>query len=168
MTPRCTLFALVALLALPLAVRAEHANIDLRLIRLDRDTGQTIEETTANADQEPPAGGVNPRPLAKVKAGDPLVLRFFLTNTYPHGEIKGVGVHYYVIREDKPRQKQLPDRSRGTITEGRFKSNFKPKCRVGAQVAFTIKEPGVYLLRVETSNTDSDHEHFSAIDVQVE
>jgi hypothetical protein len=34
-------------------------------------------------------------------------------------------------------------------------------------VSFRIKEPGVYLLRVETLNTDSDHEHFAAIDVQV-
>jgi hypothetical protein len=62
----------------------------------------------------------------------------------------------------------LPDLSKGVVTEGRFKSNFKPKCRVGARVAFTIKEPGIYLLRVDTSNTNSDHEHFSAIDVQVE
>jgi hypothetical protein len=166
---RCrVLFALLALAALPLAGRAEHANIDLRLIRLDPDTGRSIEETTASADTEPPAGGVNRRPLAKVKAGEPLALQFFLTNTYPHGDIKDVGVRYYVVREDKPRQKQLPDLSRGTVVEGKFKMNFKPKCRVGARVAFTIHEPGTYLLRVETHNTDSDHEHFSAIDVQVE
>ena len=31
----------------------------------------------------------------------------------------------------------------------------------------TAPEAGVYLLRVETLNTDSDHEHFSAIDVEV-
>lgn len=166
---RCrVLFALLALAALPLAARAEHANIDLRLVRIDPDTGGSIEETTATADQEPPAGGVNPRPLAKVKAGEPLVLQFFLTNTYPHGEIKDVGVRYCVVREEKPRQKLLPDLSRGTVVEGKFKMNFKPKCRVGARVAFTIKQPGTYLLRVETTNTQSDHEHFSAIDVQVE
>jgi hypothetical protein len=163
-----SLLAVLFLVALPLAVRAEHASIDLRLIRLDAANGQTLEETDAHADQEPPAGGVNPRPLAKVKAGEPLVLQFFLTNTYPHGENKDVGVHYYVVREEKPRQKMLPDLSKGVVTEGRFKSNFKPKCRVGARVAFTIKEPGIYLLRVDTSNTNSDHEHFSAIDVQVE
>ena len=104
----------------------------------------------------------------RLVVGTAIVLQWILTNTYPHGENKDVVVHYYVVREEKPRQKLLPDLSRGAVTEGRFKSNFKPKCRVGARVAFTIKEPGVYLLRVETSNTNSDHEHFSAIDVQVE
>ena len=37
-----------------------------------------------------------------------------------------------------------------------------------ARVSFTLKEPGVYLLRVQTANTKSDHEHFSAIDLQAE
>ncbi len=30
-----------------------------------------------------------------------------------------------------------------------------------------IDTPGVYLIRVETRNTQSDHEHFSAIDLVV-
>jgi hypothetical protein len=165
---RRLLLALAALALLPLAARAEHAAIDLRLIRTDAATGQEVDETTAHADQEPPAGGVNPRPLAKVKVGEPLVLQWILTNNYPHGENKDVVVHYYVVREEKPGVKQLPNLTPGTVTEGRFTMNFKPKCRVGARVAFTIKEPGVYLLRVDTANTNSDHEHFSAIDVQVE
>jgi len=54
------------------------------------------------------------------------------------------------------------------VTKGQFKLNFKPKTRVGARVAFTIPEPGIYMLRVDTLNTSSDHEHFSAIDLQVE
>jgi hypothetical protein len=162
------LLVLAALALLPLAARAEHATIDLRLIRTDAATGQEVEETTAHADQEPPAGGVNPRPVAKVKAGEPLVLQWVLTNTYPHGDLKDVVVHYYVVREDKAGQKMLPNLAQGTVIEGRFKMNFKPKCRVGSRIAFTIKEAGVYLLRVDTANTNSDHEHFSAIDVQVE
>jgi len=54
------------------------------------------------------------------------------------------------------------------VTQGRFTLNYKPKCRVGARQSFIIKEPGSYLLRVQTENTDSDHEHFSAIDILVE
>jgi hypothetical protein len=34
-------------------------------------------------------------------------------------------------------------------------------------VALRINKPGIYLLRIETLNTDSDHEHFAAIDVEV-
>ena len=118
-------------------------------------------------DREPPAGGRNERPLAKVKAGEPLALQFFLTNTYPHGVKKDVTVRYYVVREGKRGQKGVPGLKQGTVTEGQFKMNFKPGCRVGSRVAFRVKEPGFYLLRVETLNTDSDHEHFSAIDVEV-
>jgi hypothetical protein len=158
----------VALILWPLSLRAEHAKIDLKLIHLDPASGAEGEEVVANADQEPPLGGSNKRPLAKVKAGEPLMLRFFLTNTYPHGVKKDVTVRYYVVREEKQGQKNVPDLKTGTVTEGRFKMNFKPNCRVGAQVHFKINEPGIYLLRIETLNTDSDHEHFAAIDVRVD
>jgi hypothetical protein len=167
MPGRCVL-ALLALLAVPLTAWTEHARIDLRVLRIDPNTNLAQDEASAHADQEPPAGGVEPRPLFKAKAGEPLVLQFFLTNTYPHGENKDVTVRWYVVREEKARQKALPDHAKGTATEGQITMNFKPKCRVGARVVFTLKEPGLYLLRVETSNTHSDHEHFSAIDLQVE
>jgi hypothetical protein len=160
---------LLALAAWPLAARAEHAKIDLKVIHLDPDSGAEGEEAAAAiSDQEPPQGGRNDRPLAKVKVGEPLALRFFLTNTYPHGVKKDVTVRYYIVREDKQGQKNVPNLKNGTVTEGQFKMNFKPNCRVGARVVFKITEPGIYLLRVETLNTDSDHEHFSAIDVQVD
>ena len=162
------LAAILALAFTPLAVRAEHADIDLRLIHLDPKTGADKDETTASADREPPQGGYTPRPQATAKVDEPLALQFFLTNTFPHGVIKNVTVRYILIREEKPRQKNVPNLDKGAVTDGQFQMNFKPKCRVGARVTFRIKEPGYYLLRVETINTDSDHEHFSAIDVKVE
>ena len=162
------LFACLALAAWPLSARAEHARIDLELIHIDPTTGADGDSVSSTADTEPPAGGFNPRPVAKVRAGEPLVLQFVLTNKYPHGILKDVTVRCYVVREDKLGQKELPDLTKGTVTDGKFMMNFKPDCRVGARVAFKIAEPGAYLLRVDTLNTASDHEHFSAIDVQVE
>ena len=162
------LAACLALAAWPLSARAEHARIDLNLSRVDADGGVVGDAVSASADQEPPAGGYNARPVAKVKAGEPLALQFVLTNTYPHGVKKDVTVRYYVVREEKPGQKTVPDLKKGTLTEGQFTMNFKPKCRVGARVLFSIPEGGVYLLRVDTQNTDSDHEHFAAIEVRVE
>jgi hypothetical protein len=156
------------MLAMPWTARGEHATIDLRVFRMDPATGDSKAEAAASADQEPPAGGVQPRPLFKVKTGEPLVLQFILTNAYPHGVKKDVMVRYFVAREQAPKQKELPELGEGVVTQGRFTLNFKPKCRVGARVAFTIREPGIYLLRVETLNTASDHEHFSAIDLRVE
>ncbi len=158
---------MVALAAFASAAHAEHAKIELKVIHVSPQTGGEEDLATAAMDTDPPEGGRNPRPVAKVKAGEPLILQFFFTNTYPHGVKKNVGVRYYVVREDKLGQKPVPPLKK-TVVDGQFKMSFKPGCRIGSRVAFHIDEPGAYLLRVESVNTDSDHEHFSAIDIQVE
>jgi hypothetical protein len=161
-------WALTALVCVAPAIRAEHGDIDLRVIRLDPQTGVWGEDCRATADQEPPQGGRRQRPVFKVKAGEPLLLQFFLTNTYPHGEKKNVTVRYFIVREAKAGQKAVPSLKEGVVTQGKFTLNFKPKCRVGARVAFSAPAAGVYLIRVQTENSDSDHEHISGIDLQVD
>jgi len=144
----------------PSLAYGEHAAINLQVIGPDG-------RQEAFADQEPPSGGVNPRPRLTVKAGDPLVLHFILTNVYPHGLLKDVTVRYYVVRTGKFGVKEVPELTDGVITQGTATFNFKPKCRIGAQLQFRIEEPGIYLVRVDTLNTKSDHEHFSAIELEV-
>jgi len=161
------ILVLSGLLCAPLAARAEHARIDLQIIRPDPATGGS-KLANASMDQDPPPGGHQPRPVAKVKAREPLVLQFLFDNLYPHKVIPDARVHYFVVPVEKIGQKNLPDLSRNVVTEGKFTLNFKPNGRVGARVSFTISKPGIYLLRVQSENTDSDHEHFSAIDLQVE
>jgi hypothetical protein len=162
------LLPLVALALCLAPARAEHAHISLRVIQTDSATGKSKEDVTGQADQEPPQGGLEARPLVKAKARAPLVLQFFFTNTYPHGVNKNVTVRYFVVRAEKLKQKNVPDLKQGTVLQGDFQMTFKPKCRVGARVAFTVPEPGLYLVRVDSLNTNSDHEHFAAIDLQVE
>jgi hypothetical protein len=151
---------LLLVAAIPAVAVAEHAAIKLQVIG-------PAGQQEASADQEPPPGGVNPRPRLTVKSGDPLVLNFILTNVYPHGLLKDVNVRYFVVRTDKFDVKQLPKLTDGVVTQGMATFDFKPKCRVGARLRFRIDEPGIYLVRVETQNTKSDHEHFSAIDLEV-
>jgi hypothetical protein len=167
MTKRLLVCA-VLILGWQLPAVAEHANIDLVLMRLDPDTGSVKDEKSSTSDQEPPAGGVKVRPLFTVKAKDPLMLQFVLTNTYPHGIHKNVTVRYSLSRVEKIGQKTLPEFGAGAVVRGQFQMNFRPKCKVGSRLAFTAPEPGIYLLRVDTLNTASDHEHFSAIDLKVE
>jgi hypothetical protein len=162
------------LLALPLLVLAgglayaEHASIDLRVYRYDLASGSIKDQAHASMDSDPPVGGLNPRPLLRVKAKEPLVLQFFYTNTYPHAEVKDVTIRYFVVREEKARQKNVPPLDKNVVMQGHFNLNFKPKSKVGARVSFTVPTPGIYLLRVQSENTESDHEHFSAIDIQAE
>jgi hypothetical protein len=165
---RSAVLALLGLLLAALAAQGEHATITLKVMRLDRDTEQPAAEVTAAADAEPPAGGVKGRALFKARAGEPLVLQFIYTNTYPHGVAKAARIRYFVVREDKLGQKDVPDLAKGVVTQGEFHLNFKPKARVGARTSFTVREPGIYLLRVDSYNTNSDHEHFAAIDLQVD
>jgi hypothetical protein len=135
---------------------------------MDGASGAKKSDLAASADQEPPAGGVKARPLFKAKAGEPLVLQFIYQNTYPHGVTKDVRIRYFVVRAEKVGQKTLPDLKSGVVTDGQWNLNLKPKGKVGARVAFTVREPGIYLLRVDSFHTNSDHEHFAAIDLQVE
>jgi hypothetical protein len=162
------MLALLGVMTWGLTAQAEHANIRLTVFRMGGESGAKQAEVDARADQEPPAGGVNARPLFKAKAGEPLVLQFIYENTYPHGVTKDVRIRYFVVREEKAGQKALPDLKSGVVTDGQWNLNLKPKGKVGARVAFTVREPGVYLLRVDSFHTNSDHEHFAAIDLQVE
>ncbi len=147
----------------PAAARAEHAVIDLLVVGPDGQAESFV-------DQDPPLGGVNPHGKMTVKAGDPLVLQFILTNAYPHGLVKDVSIRYFVMHTDKLGMKEVPDlkeHEQDVITQGEVTMNFKPKCRVGARLKFRVEQPGIYLVRLETLNTKSDHEHFSAIDLVV-
>jgi hypothetical protein len=161
-------FVLLSMALFPHAALAEHAIIDLTVRRVAADPGPGAKSETAHMDTEPPEGGRNPRPFLKVTKNEPLELEFVLTNDYPHGEKKNVTVRYFIVREEKPRQKAVPPLDDKVIADGKFTMNFKPKCRAGARVAFTLPEAGYYLVRVATADTDSDHEHFSAIDLQAE
>jgi hypothetical protein len=142
------------------AAWAEHATIKLQV------TGSDGRQESF-ADQEPPPGGLKRRPRMTVKHGEPLVFEFLLTNSYPHKQIDGVTVRYFVVRTGVFGIKELPDLKTAAVTQGSVGMNFKPKCRVGARFNVRIDGPGIYLVRVDTQNTESDHEHFSAIDLEV-
>ena len=141
--------------------RAEHAKITLDVVT-------PREQKTSFMDQTPPASGKSKRPVATARAGDPVKVQFVFQNTYPHKTLENVVVHFYIVRETKVGQKELPDLSGDVVAETAFEMDFKPGAKAGQRSTFKINEPGVYLIRVETRNTQSDHEHFSAIDLVVE
>ena len=69
----------------------------------------------------------------------------------------------------KAGQKDLPDLTGDDVVlESAFEMDFKPGAKAGQKNTLRIDKPGVYLVRVETRQTNSDHEHFSAIDLVIE
>lgn len=149
-------FALIATSA-----SAEHAKVTL-----DVESGGKKE--TAFVDQTPPDSGKNPRPVFKVKAGEMIKIQWTLTNIYPHKTLEDVLVHSFVAKQGKVGQKDLPSLEGDVEMETAYRMDFKPGGKSGARCKLKISEPGVYLIRVETRDTQSDHEHFAAIDLVVE
>ncbi len=156
--------------------RAEHARIDLRVI------AGPNKEASSTSDTDPPPGGRITPPVFKVKVNQPLVLQFFFTNTDPHHEIEQVQIRYYVVRADKLGRKPArtfqdssgkiddakPFLEAGVVSRGRFTLDFKPETKVGTRLKFQLPAPGLYSVRVGSVGTQSDHEHFSAIDLVAE
>lgn len=141
--------------------RAEHAKITL-------DVESAGEKKTAYVDQTPPPTGKNPRPVLKVRAGRPIRAQWMFTNVYPNKTLQNVVMHFYVVKQSAVGQKELPPIGDDVTLETAFDMDFKPGAKAGGRHTFKIEEPGVYLIRVESVQTGSDHEHFAAIDVVVE
>jgi hypothetical protein len=147
-------------LMLTSSAMAEHAKIQLEV-------GGRDKQVTAYVDQTPPEWGKNPRPVLKVKPGEPVRIQCVLTNVYPNKTLENVVVHFFVVREEKVGQKEIPDLKGEVVLESAFDMDFKPGGKAGHRTTLKIAEPGVYLVRIETRNTQSDHEHFAAVDLVV-
>lgn len=153
---------LVSVLGLSAQVaRAEHFDI---MLSAEQDDGRV----EAYADHTPPEGGVNERPILHVTAGKPIVLQFFMTDVNPHETLEEVTVRYFVVAEIAAGQKPVPPPDKDAVVKGEFFLDFAPDKEVGLRQVFRIAKPGTYLLRVESENSHTDHEHFSAIDIEVE
>jgi hypothetical protein len=157
---------LILLCLIPTLGRApaapEHAKIELDVV-----TG--ADHKTAHMDQTPPESGKNPRPVVKGKAGEPIKTKYLFTNVYPNAVVKDVVIHFYVVRIDAVGQKEIPSlEGDRLVLETAHDLDFRPGGHTGGRATIKIDTPGVYLVRVESRNTQSDHEHFAAIDLVIE
>jgi hypothetical protein len=154
-------YVAASVLLLTAQTRAEHFAIDLT-IQAPHDIA------TAHSDTDPPAQGNKPRPLCHAKSTDELTFQFFLTSNFPHGTKKAVTIRYYIVPEKEAGKKDPPQASRPAVTEGSFTMDFKPDGRVGLRQRLHIDKAGAYLVRVQSEHSDSDHEHFAALDLVIE
>jgi hypothetical protein len=152
---------MLVLAIIPARARAEHAKITL-------DVATPDDQQTAFMDQTPPDWGKNPRPVVKARVGDPIKINWLFTNVYPHKTLENVVVHFFIVRTAKVGQKELPELKDDVVLEAAFDMDFKPGGKAGQRNTLRIDTPGVYLVRVESRQTQSDHEHFAAIDLVIE
>ena len=140
--------------------RAEHFDIDLTI-------QSPHDQATAHSDTDPPAQGLNPRPVCHARAGEELTFQFMLSSNFPHDTKKAVTIRYYIAPERSAGTKSPAEAGKPVVAEGSFTMDFKPDGKVGLRHRLHIDTPGAYLVRVESQHSDSDHEHFAALDLVI-
>ncbi len=150
----------VLLLGTPPA-RAEHFDIHL-VVKGPGGQAESRWDTT------PPVDGLNPRPVLRAAPGETLTLDWSIRSEFPHGVLKDVRVRVFVAR--KQPGEQVPPPGAPRLVDNAFTTDFLPRHKARGRVRFRVKEPGLYLVALESSGTlkEHGHEHFSAIDVRVE
>ncbi len=137
------------------AAWGEHFDITLSVAG----QGRRVE---AHADQTPPATGHLPRPVFHGRTDELLDLQFLLTDANPHRTYEGLTIHYYLAAQTAGPTVAVP------LTEGHLQLDLKPDGKLGWRQQLRVPHPGRYLLRVESEHSQSDHEHFAAIDLVIE
>ncbi len=144
---------------------AEHFNI---VVQAESGNDKVATNST---DTTPPIGGVNPRPVLILKSGALVKITWTMASGFPHGTMKKVGVHFFVVRQQALGQKPVPDPAgAGGVVDNTFSMDFEPTSVASGSVQFRAPEPGFYLVRVQSEDThvEHGHEHFSALDLNVE
>lgn len=159
----CCILSITTLLLLARRALAEHFYITLKV-------QSSMGQGEASMDTTPPIGGVNPRPMVKAKVNEDIRVRWNMKSGFPHGTMKNVTVHFFVVKEQDIGQKPVPDPAGPAgVVDNSFSMDFAPTGAASGMLRFHISEPGNYLVRLQSENThdEHEHEHFSAIDLQI-
>jgi hypothetical protein len=146
-----------------LPVRAEHFDI-LLVLKTSRGQAQSSWDT------EPPEGGLNPRQSITAAAGEQMLLEWSMISEFPHGIMRGVITRLWVAPEAAIGQKALPLSTAPRVLDNSFTMDYLPDHQAHGHVRFRVTEPGNYLVRLDSEDTQKEHghEHFAALDLKVE
>jgi hypothetical protein len=165
-----SIYAIAGAVILTALVCTRPANAEHFNIVIQAESGNDKIATTST-DTTPPIGGVNPRPVLKVKSGASVKITWTMASGFPHGTMKKVGVHFFVVRQQSLGQKPVPDPAGpGGVIDNFFSMDFAPSAAANGSVTFKAPDPGFYLVRVQSEDThvEHGHEHFSALDLNIE
>jgi hypothetical protein len=123
---------------------------------------QSLQTSETPSQQQPPA-----RKVVPLTHDTPIHINWLAQNTDTTRECKNVLVHFFVVKEAKAGQTEVPRLTQDVAYEGALTMDFKPREKATWKFELAIGQPGLYLVRVDTVNTKSNHEHFSAIDLVV-
>ena len=157
----CTRFVPILMLTLTFAAiaRADEFTIDLKA-----QTGK--EPMTASASY--PAGDKKsqPRAVLMASAKSPVTVKWTVRNI-EKATAKDALVHVFVVKIDKPDQREVPKLTKDVVVQSALTTDFKAEDKAQGEVTFTVANPGIYLLRVEIKKTAAKEEPSAALDIVV-
>jgi len=161
--PTTLLATFGVLVAATASAQAGEFEITINVDVADR---QISTEETA---ESPTTRTLPPRPVAELTQDQTARVSWHAENTGDVKEFKEVLVHFFVVREEKTGQAEVPKLTKDVTYEGALTMDFKPHENADWQWTFRIHEPGSYLLRVETIGLREEHghEHYAAMDLVV-
>jgi hypothetical protein len=115
-----------------------------------------------------PVAKPQPRAVLEVAAGTPVTAKWVSRNV-GSAEVKDVLIHFFVVKEDKPDQQEVPKLTKNVVVESALTMDFRVKDRTEGEITFTVRNPGVYLMRVELKGAagKGEPEPFAALDLVV-
>lgn len=152
-----------ALLFAAVAARADPFAIDLVA-----QAGKASQ--TAHAESAGFGAVAKPRPVLEAPAGQAVTVKWTLRCTDSKRTFNEVIAHFLAVKEEKAGQRAVPKLDKDVAAESALNMDFKPKDAADGQLTFTIKEPGAYLLRLETIGAGAGadgQEYFAALDLVV-
>jgi hypothetical protein len=109
-----------------------------------------------------------PRSVLMAAADAPVTVRWTLRNL-DQATVKDVLVHFFVVKVDKPDQREVPKLDKHVVVESALSMDFRPKDRSEGDLTFTVPQAGCYLIRLELKGAAGKDERqpFAALDLVV-
>lgn len=161
--PTNTLAVLGVALSVVSSAQAGEFQINVKIDVADRsvETQKTLETPTAKK--------LPPRTVVRLIHDQSARMSWHVENTSKTELFRNVLVHFFVAKEERIGQAQIPKLTKDVTYEGALTTDFKPHETAEWQGTLNIHEPGNYMLRVETIGMlkEHGHEHYAAMDLIV-
>jgi hypothetical protein len=144
------------------AVRADPFNIDLQAHAADVPKAVAAVHPLADSSSRS-------RVLLTANVDRPITVKWTLRNADKSATVKDVLVHFFVVKQEKPNQEEVPKLTKNVLVESALKMDFKPQDRTEGEITFTVAQPGCYLIRLELKGAvgKGEREPFAALDLLV-
>ena len=143
----------------------EAANVPKAAAAAKETSVSTKDTVETSKTKKPP-----PRPVVELTSDEAVRVSWHAANTSRSETFPDVLVHFFVVREEKTGQAEVPPLTKDVTYEGALTTDFKPGDSADWQWMLKIHEPGSYLLRVETVGMEKQHghDHYAAMDLLVQ